>query len=50
MIEDPTDIFDQKLILEKVKELQKTTKNKIFRFLNFLYKSDYQDVFPKFPL
>ena len=48
MLKSPEDIFNQNIILESVKGLSASRKNKVLKCLNSIYNSFYEDVFPKF--
>jgi hypothetical protein len=48
ILKSPDDIFNQDIIRESVKGLSASRKNKVLKCLNSIYKSFYEDVFPKF--
>jgi hypothetical protein len=48
ILKSPEDIFNQNIILESVKGLSASRKNKVLKCLNSIYNSFYEDVFPKF--
>lgn len=48
ILKSPEDIFSQDIILESVKRLSASRKNKVLKCLNSIYNSFYADVFPKF--
>jgi hypothetical protein len=50
ILKQPEDIFNQEIILENVKSLSSNKKNKVLKCLNSIYKSFYEDVFPKFSI